>query len=810
MTSVYMNAKHFHNLLTRLLPALKGIIWLCLLTVTMDSAWATEPEAIDVSRLQQDKHIGLLTYYAYIEVPNSFKPTDLPRSTGWQAASDILLDNYSRKDSWLRLKLKNTSTQTVSFLIIEKNTQIINTSLWQDNQGQMQKLYDVGVNRPFSQRPVQHRYLMFPLELKPGEHHTLYLNAHYSTRDQAHRTELWSKDAFFETPHAIDIWEIFYFGIVSVMIIYNMTIFFVTRQKSYLFYSIFISGAFFTFAGTSGYGFQILWPDWPWLNLPVSLMGMAIMIAFAGWFSLEFLQLPKHQPQISRIINMLCAITLILAVIIIASPYDTLLSLIKIMTGIALPIYLLSWIAGMRAVMKQREVSYIVYMIAWTLLIAASLMTLIQEVLVPIFPIHTITIMQIVHAIEVVLLSIALASRINTLSMRENLAKAKVDAQAKFLARMSHEIRTPMNGIVGMSDLLLKRISNETDKHYIEIINSSAEALQQIINDILDYSKIEAGKLQLRRESFSLREMARNVCNLFELQCQDKNLKLDYTIDEAIPEYVSGDPHRIRQVLVNLISNAVKYTHKGSIKLLVSVSDQDILFTVTDTGEGISEQDQERLFQPFEQAASNNLGRESSTGLGLAICRELVNLMQGEMGVNSVLGMGSTFWFAIALPEAEPPLQDDEENLSEIELPVMNILVAEDNVVNKAVIKSLLRTLGMNFVLVSNGIEAVGYFRQAHGHIDIILMDCEMPAMDGFRASEVIRTFEKEQNLFRTPIIALTAHTWHQELQQCYDSGMDELLLKPVTRNSIETLLKRYITTIKRPRNRLGDINIAS
>ncbi len=135
----------------------------------------------------------------------------------------------------------------------------------------------------------------------------------------------------------------------------------------------------------------------------------------------------------------------------------------------------------------------------------------------------------------------------------------------------------------------------------------------------------------------------------------------------------------------------------------------------------------------------------------------------------------------------------------------MNIMVAEDNQVNKAVIKSMLRTLGMNFVIVSNGVEAVGYFKQAHEHIDIILMDCEMPAMDGFKASELIRKFEKELSLFRTPIIALTAHTWHQELQHCYDSGMDELLLKPITRNSVEILLKRYITSIKRPRETLGE-----
>lgn len=791
---------------TTLIPALstrlKALAWLALLLVTgLPAALANTP-SLDISRLPQGKGTDLAPYYEYLNQADSLNPGQLPRASGWQAATGIHVDNYQTSASWLRLSLHNGSTTPRRVVLVENNPQITRISVWRDRNGEMEQLYQTGIDRPFAERPIDHRYFIFPLELAGGEHAVYYIDSKYSTHDQVFRSQLWNEDDFFHKAHLIDIWEVFYFGIVSVMIIYNLTIFFVARERSYLFYSLFIAGAFFTFAGTSGYGFQLLWPLWPGLTIPVSLIGMAIMMAFAGWFSVEFLQLRKSMPRMTRLIHALSTITLLFAIAMVPVSYETRLQLIKVMTVFALPIYLLSWVGGMYTVMRQRDPSYAVYIIAWTMLIAASLMTLVHEVLIPVFPIHTITLMQMVHAIEVVLLSIALASRINTLSLRENLAKAKVDAQSKFLARMSHEIRTPMNGIVGMSDLLLKRINNETDKHYIEIIHSSAEALQQIINDILDYSKIEAGKLQLRRESFSIRDMVKNVCNLFELQCQEKGLKLEYAIDDAIPDYVSGDPHRIRQVLVNLVGNAVKYTHKGSVKLLASLSDRNVLFTVIDTGEGISDKDQERLFQPFEQAASNNLGRESSTGLGLAISRELVNLMQGEMGVNSAVGVGSTFWFSLHLPEAESPLHEEDTSHLDIELPVINILVAEDNLVNKAVIKGLLRTLGMNFVIVGNGVEAVGYFKQAHEHIDLVLMDCEMPAMDGFRASEIIRNFEKEHNLFRTPIIALTAHTWHQELQQCYDSGMDELLLKPVTRSSVENLLKRYITAVKKPREK--------
>lgn len=788
-------------------PRLLALLaWRCLLAISLCSSLLAQATSLDTGLLTQQEKIPLRPYFSFLAVDEHFDARDLPTATGWQPAGQVKVDNFSTDNSWLKLSLHNSSAQAMPVVLVQSDSQIHRITVWHNLQGKMQLLYDVGSDRKFHERPVQHRYFVFPVTLQAGEKRDIYINSRFATYDQIYRADLWSEEAFFKTTHAIDIWEIFYFGIVFVMTIYNLTIFFVTREKSYLFYSMFISGAFLTFTATSGYGFQLLWPNWPWLNMNISMSGMAIMMAFAGWFSMEFLQLQESHPRMSKLMHGLGFTVLVLALLIMVVPMTTKLELIRIMTAFGLPIYLLSWLGGIRTVMQQEEVSYKVYLGAWTLLILASLLTLVHEVLLPVLPMQALTMMQIVHSLEVVLLSIALASRINTLSLRENLAKAKIEAQSKFLARMSHEIRTPMNGIVGMSDLLIKRINNETDKHYIKIIHSSAEALQQIINDILDYSKIEAGKLQLRQASFSISHMLKNVCNLFELQCEQKGLLLDVNIDSDIPAYVSGDPHRIRQILINLIGNAVKYTHHGGVRVRVSLFDKNTLFEVIDTGEGISRQDQERLFLPFEQASNNNLGRESSTGLGLAISRELINLMHGEMGVSSALGQGSTFWVSLYLPESDAPFEDKHDsNIPDIQIPVLNIMVAEDNLVNKAVIKSMLKTMGMNYIIVNNGIEAVGHFKQAHQHIDLVLMDCEMPAMDGFKATEIIRNFEKENHLLRTPVIALTAHTWHQELQHCYDSGMDELLLKPITRHSLEALLKRYITAAKRTRQSSGE-----
>jgi hypothetical protein len=781
------------------------IFSLLFITHSLLSISAHAQESLDVATLLQSSNIQLLPYFSYTHSEKDINPNDLVKDSLWKTHHSPSIANFASGDSWLKFTLHNSSTETLKLVVVLDNPQLREITLGKNNKGSYETLYKLGAALPFSERVIQHRYFVFPVSLQQGESTELFLHSRYGARDVLYRTHIWSEDAFFKTTHGIDVWEIFYFGVLFVIIVYNLTIFLITREKVYIFYTLFVAGAFVTFTATSGYGFQLLWPNLPQLNKSICFVGLGTMLAFAGWFCIAFLGLKSALPRTSQLLNALCILVIIEIIAVVILPFDQEFKMIRLLTFTSMPIYFICWIAGIRMLLSKSENTYKIYVGIWTLLIFASALTLIHEMIMPIFTIPTLSFVQFIHMIEAILLSITLASRIRTLTVKETVNKAKIEAQTKFLARMSHEIRTPMNGIVGMSDLLIKRIKNETDKHYIEIIHSSAEALQQIINDILDYSKIEAGKLQLRQESFSIEDTLKNICNLFELQCEQKGLLLEYNIESDMPRYVSGDPHRIRQILINLISNAVKYTPKGSINIHVFLFDKSTVFEVIDTGEGISKKDQGRLFKPFEQASNNNLGRESSTGLGLAISRELVTLMQGEMGVESDIGAGSKFWFSLVLPEAETPIIEEDNSTLDISLPVMNIMVAEDNKVNKAVIKGMLRVLGMNFVIVSNGVEAVGYFKEAHEHIDLVLMDCEMPAMNGFKASEIIRTFEKENYLLRTPIVALTAHTWHQELQHCYDSGMDELLLKPITKHSVEALLKRYITAVKRPREHLSD-----
>ena len=378
-------------------------------------------------------------------------------------------------------------------------------------------------------------------------------------------------------------------------------------------------------------------------------------------------------------------------------------------------------------------------------------------------------------------------------------------AKSAFLAAMSHEIRTPMNGVIGMTELLLDSPLSERQRTHAEAIRRSGEALLRIVNDILDLSKIEAERMDLEIGDVDVRQMVDDVRELMADEAHRKGLVLTCEIDRAVPGHLRGDPGRVRQILMNLVGNAVKFTDRGSVLVrasLVSLNARtaEVRFDVYDTGVGIAPEDQTRLFQPFAQIIGRQRDTQVGTGLGLSIAKRLSEMMGGTIGLTSEPGRGSQFWFTVKLAvsanelsaatdpsgsEATSTMPDDETR-GRPDKP--RILVVEDSDVNCEVARGLLNKLGYEAHTVGNGLEAV----QAASleRYAAILMDCQMPLMDGFEAASEIRRWENGRD--RVPIIAMTAHAMQGSRERCIAAGMDDYISKPVRSRDLDRVLRRW------------------
>ncbi|EAR08758.1 hybrid sensor histidine kinase/response regulator [Reinekea blandensis] len=684
---------------------------------------------------------------------------------------------------WLKLSLNNRS-DIQRWYIVFNNRGINHVSGWWLTPEGIIDTFTIGAARPYEDsRHLPLPQLNTPLPDTNGQSLVLLVKIEHVGYLDVNGRLYPAEQAMIEFRQDGMIEWLFY-GIYIAFLTLHLGLFLSSRDLSHLGYVAFVGSAFLFFLYAEGYTYSLFRYSSSLAYL-IGQSSIALISISSAFFTLTYLSLNRSRARWLMYAIMILGASFIAGRMVSkAFPILPLGSLLAILTFVVIPLISLH---QHRHQQSPYALSFFLAWSLWSLLTAIVTLATFGVIRADVSMLWIY--LKIAFAAHNLVLTWSVGLRMRELFNSRKQARAESEAKSNLIAQVSHEIRTPMNGIIGTSQLLEAHLHGKEAHHLNDVIFHSGTTLLTIINDLLDLSRLETGRIRLRPEPVDLRKLMGQVFQILNSQIKQKKLQYELTVSDHVPDWVELDPVRLRQVLLNIVGNAIKYTDQGQVRMTADYRHPSLSIQIDDTGRGIPETHLKSLFQPYVQVRQDAEEERKGTGLGLHIAQSLVDLMEGHLSLESTEGQGTTVQLLVPTRIVDPPFTDKEPSQA-AEVRTLRILIADDNPVNRTVLTGLLKRLGHQVTETCDGTQVVSEYFEHFEQYDVILMDCEMPQMDGFTATRKIREIEVAKHVSPIPILAVTAHSLETYGDEILASGMDGHLSKPVTLDALATALQ--------------------